>query len=80
MPPFLVCIRIAISIPIKDGEEIDKDTLQMSMPPTLTTKSYCLIYTFENHIGVSSVEKHLTTLDSNVVATFEHECISRPND
>jgi hypothetical protein len=80
MPPFLVWIRIAISDVIKDGEEIDKDTLQISMPPTLTTRSYLLIYTFENHIRVSSVEEHLTTLDSNVVATFEYECISRPND
>jgi len=80
MPPFLVWIRIVIFYVIKDGEQIDKDTLQMSMPPTLTTKSYCLIHTFENHIGVSSVEEHLTTLDSNVVTTFEHECISRPND
>jgi len=80
MPPFLVWIRIVISHAIKDGEEIDKDTLQMSMPPTLTTRSYRLIYIFENHIRVSSVEEHLRTLDNNVVATFEHECISRPND
>jgi hypothetical protein len=65
---------------IKDREEIDKDTLQMSIPPTLTTRSYRLIYAFENRIRVSSVEEHLTTLDSNVVATFEHERISRPND
>jgi len=79
MPPFLVWIRIVISHAIKDGEEIDKDTLQMSMPPTLTTRSYRLIYIFENHNRVSSVEEHLT-LDNNVVATFEHECISRPND
>jgi hypothetical protein len=34
MPPFLVWIRISISHAIKDGEEIDKDTLQMSMLPT----------------------------------------------
>jgi hypothetical protein len=52
----------------------------MSIPPTLTTRSYCLIYAFENHIRVSSVDEHLITLDSNLVATFEHECISRPND
>jgi hypothetical protein len=75
-----VWIRTAIYDAIKDGEEIDKDTLQTPIPPKLTTRSYRLIYAFENHIRVSSVEEHLTTLDSNVVATFEHECISRPND
>jgi hypothetical protein len=80
MPPFLVWIRTAIYDAIKDGEEIDKDTLQTPIPPTLTTRSYRLIYAFENHVRVSSVEEHFTTLDSNVVATFEHECISRPND
>jgi len=55
---------------IKVGEEIDKDTLQMSIPPPLTTRSYRLLYAFENHIRVSSVEEHLTTLDSNEVATL----------
>jgi hypothetical protein len=66
-------IRTTIYDVIKDGEEIDKETLQISIPPTLTTRSYNLIYTFENHIRVSSVEEHLRTLDSNVVATFKHE-------
>jgi hypothetical protein len=80
MPPFAVWIRTAISNAIKDGEEIDKHTLHMSMPPTLATRSYHLIYALGNHIKVSSVEEHLKTLDSGVVATFEHECISRPND
>jgi hypothetical protein len=52
----------------------------MSMPPTLATMSYHLIYGLGNHIKVSNVEEHFKTLDSGVVATFEHECISRPND
>ncbi len=79
MPPFPVWIRTAISNAIKDGEEIDKDTLHMSMPPTLATTSYHLIYALGKHIKVSSVE-HLKTLDSGVLTTFEHACISRPND
>jgi hypothetical protein len=80
MPPFPVWIKTAISNAIKDGEEIDKDTLHMSMPPTLPTRSYHLIYALEKHIKVLSVEEHLKTLDSGVVATFEDECISKPND
>jgi hypothetical protein len=80
MPPFPGWIRTAISNGIKDGEEIDKDTLHMSMPPTLATRSYHLIHALGKHIKVSRVEEHLKTLDSGVVATFEHECISRPND
>jgi len=80
MPPFPVWIRTAISNVIKHGEEIDKDTLHMSMPPTLATRSYHLIYALGNHIKVSSVQERLKTLDSGLVATFENECISRPND
>ncbi len=61
MPPFPVWIRTAISNAIKDGEEIDKDTLHMSMPPTLG-RSYHLIYALGKHIKVSSlknIQKHL---------------------
>jgi hypothetical protein len=35
-----------------------------------------LIYALGKHIKVSSVEEHLKTLDSGVVATFGHECMS----
>ncbi len=80
MPPFPVWIRTAISNAIKDGEEIDKDTLRMSMAPTLARRPYHLIYALRNHIKVWSVEEHLKTVESCVVATFEHDCISRPND
>lgn len=38
------------------------------------------MYAFGTHIQVSNVGKHLTTLDSGVAATFEHKCISGPND
>jgi hypothetical protein len=32
----------------------------MSMPPTLETRSYWIMYVFSNHIHVSNVEKCLT--------------------
>jgi hypothetical protein len=38
------------------------------------------MYAFGNHIHVVSVEEHLTTNDSGVNATFEHVCVSGPND
>jgi len=38
--PFLAWIMIAITLAIKEREQIDKDTLHMSMPPTLEARSY----------------------------------------
>jgi hypothetical protein len=35
---------------------------------------------FWKPLCVSNGEKHLTTSDSGIVATFEQECVSRPND
>jgi hypothetical protein len=35
---------------------------------------------FCNHLRVSSGEKHLTIRDTHIVAAFEQECVSRPND
>ncbi len=52
----------------------------MSMPPKLQARSYHAMYAFGTHIWVSNVEKHLTTLDSGLGATFEHKCILGPND
>ncbi len=52
----------------------------MSMPPTLVAKSYHSMYAFGNHIRILNVEEHLTTHDRGVVAPFQQECISRPND
>ncbi len=80
MPPFFKQIRNTIVLGIKDGEHVDKDTLHMSMPPTLEARSYQTMYVFGNHIHVSSVEKHLTTCDNGVATTFEQICISRQND
>jgi hypothetical protein len=38
------------------------------------------MFAFGNHNCVSNAEEHLTTFDSGVVATFEQECRSGPND
>jgi hypothetical protein len=38
------------------------------------------MYAFGNHIHVASVEKHLTTRDNGVVATFEQANVLGPND
>jgi hypothetical protein len=37
------------------------------------------MYAYMNHIRVVNVEKHLTTCDSGIVATFEQTHVSRPN-
>lgn len=58
VPPFLERIRTTIVLGIKDGEQIDKDTLHMSMPPPLEARSYRTMYAFGNCIHVSNVEKH----------------------
>jgi hypothetical protein len=52
----------------------------MFMPPMVEAKSYRVMWAFGNHNLVSSVEEHLTTCDSGVGATFEHECVLGPND
>jgi len=44
VPPFLEQIRTTIVLGIKDGEHVDKDTLHMSMPPTLEARSYQTMY------------------------------------
>jgi hypothetical protein len=39
VPPFLVWIRNAIVIAIKNGDKVDKNILHMSMPPKLQARS-----------------------------------------
>jgi hypothetical protein len=65
---------------MKEGETIDKYTLHVSMSPTFEARSYRTMFAFGNRFHVSNVEEHLTTFDSGMAATFEHECRSRPND
>jgi hypothetical protein len=47
----------------------------MSMSPTLEATTYHAMYVFGNHLRVSSGEKHFTTRDNGIVATFEQECV-----
>jgi hypothetical protein len=80
LPSFPTWIQIIVASTLIGGETIDQDTIHMSMPPTLEDRSYWSMYAFGNHIHVASVEEHLTTCDSGVVATFEQACVLRPND
>jgi CII-binding regulator of phage lambda lysogenization HflD len=53
---FLAWIMIAITLVMKEREQIDKETLHVSMPPTLEAKPYQTMYAFGNHIHVSATE------------------------
>lgn len=53
---FLAWIMIAITLVMKEREQIDKNTLHMSMPPTLEARFYLTIYAFGNHIRVYATE------------------------
>ncbi len=44
-----------------DWDMIGKDIMPMSMPPTLKVISYQTMYSYGNHIHVSSVEENLTS-------------------
>jgi hypothetical protein len=78
--PFVEWIKKYIILAIQGGEDIDQDTTHMSMLPTLEAKLYRSMYAYKNHIRVANVEGHLTTCDSGITTTFEHTCVSRPND
>ncbi len=80
VPPFPTWVRYSIVVVIRNGYVIKRDVVHMSMPPTLETKSYQIMWAFGNHIRVSSVGKHLTTCDNGVATNCEEECVSRPND
>ncbi len=75
VPPFPTWVRSLIIVAIKNGDVIERDVVHMLMPPTFEAESYWAMWTFGNHIHVSSVKKHLTTFDNGVVATFEQECV-----
>ncbi len=57
---------VSIALTINDGDTIVKDTVHMSMPPTLEATTYCAMYVFKNHLHVSSDEEHLITRDSGI--------------
>jgi hypothetical protein len=74
-------IRSSIVTTIKEGDKIEKDVVHLSMPPTLEDRSYRTMWAFGNHNHVSSAEVHSTTRDNGtIVAIFEQECVSGPND
>jgi hypothetical protein len=73
-------IRVSIALTIKNGKIINKDTVHMSMPPTLEVMSYQSMYVYGNHICVSNVKEHFKTSDCGEGKTFEQECISGQND
>jgi len=49
-------INITIVVIIKDGDKINKYTLDISVPPNLEARSHHAMYTFGNHIWVFHVE------------------------
>lgn len=69
-----------IASTLNDGDTINKNTVHMSMPPTLKAMSYWTIYAYGNFICVANAKKHLTINDYGVVATFEQECVLGSND
>ncbi len=50
MPSFPTWIQASISSTINNGEEIDKDTMHMSMPPTLEVMLYYTMYAWQSHL------------------------------
>jgi hypothetical protein len=80
LPSFPTWLRAFIALAIQGGDTIDQETIHMSMSPMLEARSYRSMYAFGNHIRLVSVEEHLTTSDSGVIATFEHVCVLGPND
>jgi len=56
---------------IKDnGENIDLEAIQLSLPLALKTTSYQAMYAYGNHIHVKNAETNWVTMDSKVPATF----------
>jgi hypothetical protein len=46
----------------------------MSLPSTLEARSYQAMYAYGNHIRVSNVEEHLSTINCGVATIFEQKC------
>jgi hypothetical protein len=81
LPTYEKWIPFAISDAINDGEKIDKEIIQLSIPPTLKATSYRSIFAYGNHIRVRSAKtQHLVTMDSGVAAVFGTTCRSSVNN
>jgi hypothetical protein len=71
LPTFSTWIRTAIITTIYEGQDIERDTLHMSMSPMLEARSYQTMWAYRNHIRISSVEEHLSMIDCGVATIFE---------
>jgi hypothetical protein len=80
LPTYEKWILFAISDAINDGEKIDEEIIQLSIPPTLKATAYRSMFAYGNHIRVRSAETHLVTMDSGVAAVFGTTCRSSVND
>jgi hypothetical protein len=80
LPAYEKWIISTIFDAINDGEKIDKEIIQLSIPPTLKATTYRSIFAYGNHIHVKSAETHLVTMDSRVAAVFRTTCRSSVND
>jgi len=80
LPTFSTWIHAAIIVAIHEGQDIEKDTLHMAMQLMLEARSYQTMWAYGNHIWVSSVEEHLSTIDCGVATIFEQECRLGAND
>lgn len=54
--------------------KVDGDVACLSKPPSPMATKYRSMWAFGNHLCVASVEQHLLTNDSGVVATFFQPC------
>jgi len=80
LPTYEKWILSTISDAINDGEEIDEEIIQLSIPPTLKATSYRSMFAYGNRIRVKSAERHLLTMDLGVAAVFGTTCRSSVND
>jgi hypothetical protein len=80
LPPYKNWILPTISKTINDGENIEEEVIQLSIPPTMKATAYRSTYAYGNHIRVKSVETNLVTMDSGVATIFGTPCRSNVND
>jgi hypothetical protein len=79
LPPYKNWILPTISKTINDGENIEEEVIQLSIPPTMKATAYRSTYAYGNHIRVKSAETNLVTMDSGVATIFGTPCRSNVN-
>ena len=80
LPNFEVWLVSAIQMAMDSSEEVAPDVIDISIGPARMATSYRSMWAYGNHFRVKSAERNLTTIDCGVVATFEQECRSGPQD